>query len=184
MHYRKENIDSISIPSHLWSEMISHCHRKLEGNYLPGEGQSPKAFGLIGGTVNGSSITVGMVVPLLKNARECGEKKIVMDRAMIQHGTPSKTPFDQRGWVAEQEELDNALQLLLHKGLRLVGNYHMHRVPWKHDPERDTPTELDTVLGDGSRMFMLIISMVTPESPIVRAFFEGNNNLEIPVKIT
>lgn len=183
MHYLKEHIRSIRIPSHLRDEMISHCRRKLLGNYLPGEGQSPKAFGLIGGTVDGSSVKAEIVTPLYKNARECGETKLQMDQALNQHGTPSQTPFDQRGWVAEQEELDKALQILLEKGLRLVGNYHMHRVAWEHDPQRDTPTKLDTVLGDSSRMFMLIISMVNPESPIIRAFFEGNNDCEIPVEI-
>lgn len=183
MHYRKEQIDSIKIPAQLWNEMISHCHRKLQGDYLPGEGQSPKAFGLIGGTVTEASVKAEVMIPLFKNARECGESKIEMDRAMTQHGTPSETPFDQRGWVAEQEELDNALQILLRKGLRLVGNYHMHRVAWEHDPSRDTPTKLDAVLGCASRMFMLIISMVNPESPIIRAFFEGNKDLEVPVEI-
>lgn len=163
--------------------MVSHCHRKLQRDYLPGEGQSPKAFGLIGGSVVGTTIKAEIIIPLFKNARECGEKKEEMDWAMKQHGVPSVTPFDQRGWIAEQEELDNALQILLKKGLRLVGNYHMHRVAWEHDPNRDTPTKVDTVLGCASRMFMFIISMVNPGAPIIRAFFEGNNDFEVPVEI-
>lgn len=183
MHYRKEQIDSIKIPSQLLGEMISHCHRKLQGEYLPGEGQSPKAFGLIGGTVNGTSVEAEIIIPLFKNARECDEKRGEMDKAMNLHGTPSVTPFDQRGWIAEQEELDNALQILLEKRLRLVGNYHMHRIAWDHDPHRDTPTKIDTVLGCTSRMFMFIISMVNPEAPVIRAFFEGNNDFEVPVEI-
>ena len=104
-----------------------------------------------------------------------------MDTAMDRHATPSTTPFSQRGWVAHPAELDSALNSLRQQGMRLVGNYHMHRVAWEHDPLRDEPTELDTVLGRASRMFMFIISMVRPERPIIRAFFEGIKELEIPV---
>ncbi len=57
----------------------------------------------------------------------------------------------------------------------------MHRVSWKHDQERDTPTRLDTILGKGSRMFMFIVSMVNPDEPVVRAYFEGNHDLEVPI---
>jgi len=183
MRYHKDRITNVSIPSRLSTEMVGHCRRKLQGEYLPGEGQSPKAFGLIGGKITGTVLAVELTIPLFKNARDCGEQKQTMDTAMNRHAFPSETPLDLRGWVAEPGELDSALITLQAKGLRLIGNYHMHRVAWSHDPLRDTPTELDTILGSTSRMFMFIISMVNPERPIIRAFFEGVEDLELPVKI-
>jgi hypothetical protein len=102
---------------------------------------------------------------------------------MTQHAIASETPLDQRGWVAEQKELDTALQTMQAQGLRLIGNYHMHRVAWDHDSKRDTPTELDTFLAKDSRMLMFIIAMVNPDAPIVRAFFEGVQSLELPIQI-
>lgn len=183
MRYQKGQIQSIQLPILLWNEMVSHCRRKLQGDYLPGEGPSPKAFGLVGGTVAGTVMTIARVIPLLKNARDSGDQKCVVDKAMDLHAIPSETPFDQRGWVAEAAELDAALITLQTHGIRLLGNYHMHRVAWSHDAVRDTPTELDTILGDASRMFMFIISMVNPTAPRIRAFFEGIKDLELPVEI-
>lgn len=163
--------------------MIGHCRRKLQGVYLPGEGQAPKAFGLVGGTSNSTIVTVGTIIPLFRNARECGDQKRTMDLAMNRHAIASETPLEKRGWVAEQEELDAALHTLQSQGLRLIGNYHLHRVAWPHDSKRDTPTELDTVLSKNSRMLMFIIAMVNPDAPIIRAFFEGDHALELPIKI-
>jgi hypothetical protein len=57
----------------------------------------------------------------------------------------------------------------------------MHRVAWPDDPLRDTPTTLDTVLAADSRMLLFIVSMVTPEQPTIRAFYEGNPDREIPI---
>lgn len=183
MRYHQDQLKTIRLPQGLWSEMINHCQRKLHGAYLEGERQAPKAFGLIGGTIIGPILTVGTIVPLIKNARDCGDQKRVMDGAMVRHAVPSETPLDQRGWVAEPTELDAALRAMQAQGLRLVGNYHMHRVAWPHDPRRDTPTELDTVLGRASRMFMFIIAMVNPDTPTVRAFFEGRMDLELSIEI-
>lgn len=183
MHYHKGQIHAIHLPRPLWVEMTNHCKRKLDGAYLPGEGQSPKAFGLIGGRVDGSRLTVEVVIPLLKNARDCADRKQHMDSAMQNHAIPSETPLEQRGWVADPTELDAALATLQRRQLRLIGNYHMHRVAWAHDPHRDTPTKLDTILGSSSRMFMFIVAMVNPDTPTIRAFFEGEQDLEVPVKI-
>ncbi len=183
MRYKKGQINTIHLPRLLWAEMVSHCRRKLHGDYLPGEGQSPKAFGLIGGRIGGGALTVEIVIPLLKNARDCADQKTLMDSAMQRHAVHSETPLDQRGWVADPTELDAALTTLQRQGLRLIGNYHMHRVAWAHDPQRDTPTQLDTILGSASRMFMFIVAMVNPETPTIRAFFEGVQDLEVPIKI-
>jgi len=183
MRYHKGQLNRIFLPNFLWAEIIRHCRRKLHGDYLPGEGPAPKAFGLIGGRVDGDRLTVEVVIPLLKNARDCADQKSHMDNAMERHAVPSETPLDHRGWVAEPGELDAALAAIQQQGLRLIGNYHMHRVAWAHDQQRDTPTHLDTILGSTSRMFMFIIAMVNPDTPTIRAFFEGVQDLEVPIEI-
>lgn len=183
MRYTPDQLVTIHLPQRLFDAMISHCLRKLQGDYLPGEGRAPKAFGLIGGKIEGDILMVGDIIPLSKNARDCGTRKAIMDKAMHRHAITSETPLDQRGWVAEPTELDTALLSLRTQGLRLLGNYHMHRVAWDHDSQRDTPTELDTVLGKDSRMLMFIIAMVNPDAPVIRAFFEGVLTLELPIII-
>jgi hypothetical protein len=183
MRYTPDQHITIHLPTTLFDEMVGHCLRKLQGKYVSGEGHAPKAFGLIGGKIEKTILSVETIIPLLKNARDCGERKAIMDTAMNRHAVASETPLDQRGWVAEPKELDAALATLQSRGLRLLGNYHMHRVAWAHDHQRDTPTELDTVLGKDSRMLMFIIAMVNPEAPTIRAFFEGVQTLELPITI-
>ena len=100
------------------------------------------------------------------------------------HAIPSVTPFEERGWVADQQEVDAAIKTMHSKNCSLIGTYHMHRVAWDQDPTRDTPTELDLMLGQGSRMLMFIISMVDPAKPIIKAFFEGVSSQEIPIEIS
>ena len=51
----------------------------------------------------------------------------------------------------------------------------MHRVPWGDIPRRDTCTALDTALARESGLWAFILSMVDPERPVLRAFFEGDN---------
>ncbi len=65
----------------------------------------------------------------------------------------------------------------------LFGAYHMHRVAWSHDPRRDTCTELDQCLARDSGLWTFILSMVEPERPVLRAFFEGDNDREATVRI-
>ncbi|EIP4193611.1 hypothetical protein LR989_005384, partial [Salmonella enterica] len=48
---------------------------------------------------------------------------------------------------------------------------------------RDTPTKVDEILGKDSKTLMFIISMVVPNKPIIRAFYEGDINKEIEVII-
>ncbi len=43
--------------------------------------------------------------------------------------------------------------------------------------------ELDEILGEKSRMFMFIIAMVNLDKPLIRAFFKGSQNLEVPITI-
>ncbi len=183
MRYSKSNISEIHLPLKLWLALQEHCLRKLSGPYLAGEAEEPKAFGLIGGNVVDNHLLLEHIVPLKRNARHQVCNKQFMDGTMSQHAVPSVTPLSQRGWVADPDELNTAMTDFQNRQIRLVGTYHMHRVAWEHDQIRDTPTKLDTILGEDSRIFMFIISMVEPDNPRIRAFFEGNGELEATVII-
>jgi hypothetical protein len=180
----KLNIRRLSLPSACRQLLIDHCRRKLAGDYLDGEEKNLKAFGLLAGERSAGHLTIKTALPLLKNARAVEPHRRFMNRMMEEHAIPSETPLEKRGWVADPEELAEAVAGFSRDGLALVGSYHMHRVAWEHDQIRDTPTTLDTILGRDSRLIMFIVSMVNPEEPIIRAYAEGNGEAEIPIEIT
>jgi len=172
------------IPAGIWAEMVAHCRRKLAGIYADGEARERKAFGGLTGLRSGDSATVTRCIPFRKNLRGCAPYDRIMDGLMAKHAVLSETPLGQRGWVADPDELRAIAAACRESGWALLGTYHMHRVGWPDDPLRDRPTTLDTILGGKSRMLMFIISMVQPATPRIRAFFEGNINLEVPITIT
>lgn len=174
----------IILPDIHWQSIIEHCRRKLAEQYLPDEACERKAYGLIAGRGDKNILTVQKSIPLLKNARFQEPYKKYIDQAMDEHAYPSETAAAQRGWVADPEELFGIIRECRRDGLEIFGSYHMHRVAWKHDPLRDTPTSIDTALGQESRLFMFIISMVDPVRPTMRVFYEGNQNQEIPLIIS
>ncbi|MBU0481800.1 MAG: hypothetical protein KKG47_11945 [Proteobacteria bacterium] len=174
---------SILMPKHIYLAMVTHCFRKLSGEYLENEIREAKAFGLIGGIRNDRGYEIRACLPLLKNVRTDSDQCDFMDGIMAEHAIPSETPLEKRGWVADPGELMSCTRKLRELDCILLGTYHMHRVAWEHDKTRDTPTKLDTILGKGSRLLMFIISMVDPERPILRAFSEGDIREEIPIQI-
>jgi hypothetical protein len=173
----------VIFPAGQLDTVYEHCRRKLSENYLANESRERKAFGLIAGYQSDLDLTVVQCLPLMKNARQAEPYKKFMDRVMVQHAVPSETPFSKRGWVADPEELMKKTKALHKKNLLLFGIYHMHRVAWPDDPLRDTPTTLDTVLGDNSKMLIFIISLVKSEKPRIRAFYEGKPDREIPIVV-
>ena len=173
----------IIFPNRHLHALYAHCRRKLAEKYRADESRERKAFGLIAGFKTGLDLTVSQCLPLLKNARQMPPYKEFMDQVMARHAVPSETPFSKRGWVADPEELMKKTKALHKKNLLLFGIYHMHRVAWPDDPLRDTPTTLDTVLGDNSKMLIFIISLVKSEKPRIRAFYEGKPDREIPIVV-
>ncbi|MDF1578523.1 MAG: hypothetical protein RQ753_03875 [Desulfurivibrionaceae bacterium] len=171
------------LPARHRQTILDHCRRKLSGRFLAEEEQNRKAYGLLAGETDGELITVKACLPLLKNARSIEPHRGFMDRMMQEHAIESETPLAKRGWVADPAELTGAVSKFKTQGFSLIGSYHMHRVAWEHDKERDTPTTLDTVLGTDSRLIMMIISMVDPNQPTIRAFYEGREDREIPITI-
>ncbi len=173
---------AVLLPEGCRAAIVEHCRRKLALDVQPGEAAERKAYGLLAGTVSNGAARVAHVLPLRKNARGSGHFKRMMDAAMQAHAVASETPLDRRGWVADPRELFDALRAFQARGWQLIGTYHMHRVAWEHDPLRDTPTRLDHHLAAGSGLFVCIVSMVTPERPRLRVFYEAHPGLELALR--
>ncbi|HEX2063981.1 MAG TPA: hypothetical protein VHE80_06135 [Acidimicrobiales bacterium] len=176
-------ITDIVFPALLHDAVLQHGRRKLAGRWEPGEEQAPKAYGLVGGRRDGTTVTVTLVVPLRNNLRDRGHFKAAMEGLVQQLAVPSETPLDRRGWVADPREVLAAERRCEATGSVLFGAYHMHRVAWSHDPRRDTCTDLDAALAAGSGLWAFILSMVDPERPVLRAFFEGDNEQEAEIHV-
>lgn len=171
----------IELPRMHWQTMQAHARRKLEGRWVSGETQEHQAFGLLAGRIAGEAIQTSNVFPLLRNLRSDPYEGAEIDAAVSALATPSKTPLRNRGWLADSREVLDVHQRCEAAGDLVYGSYHMHKVSWTHDPLRDTPTVLDTALGEGQGIWMLILSMVDPQRPLLRAFFEGEKTREAPV---
>ena len=161
--------------------ILDHCRNALDA-HQKGIKEKSKAFGLVFGTVAGAIISVDNCFPLQNNLRSEAPYKEYMDKVMLEHAVPSQTPLRQRGWVADPAELFTRIKACRSQNQVLLGTYHMHRVGWEHDTLRDTPTTLDSVLAKNSEMVMFIVSMVDPDNPLLRAFYEGIKEQEIPIQ--
>ena len=178
-----EQITQIMLPDPNWQGLLEHCKRKLAGNYLPGESRGRRAYGLVAGTQNEHKLNVERILPVKKNVRDQEPFRTYMDKMLDQHAVPSKTPFSMRGWVTDPEELKEYYDKCDRDKLLVFGTYHMHVVPWEHDPMRDTPTRLDAILAQNSNLFSFIVSMVDTAHPRIRAFYEGLTEKEVPIVI-
>lgn len=176
-------VGEIVFPAAVYGRLLAHARRKLRGEHLPGEETERKAYGLVGGCQRGRRIDVTHVFPLRRNLRYEPRYKAYVDRLMDEVGHSSETPFERRGWVADPGEVLRAEEVCGAGGGLVFGGYHMHRVPWSHDPRREECTELDTRLAERSGLWMLILSMVDPDHPLLRAFFEGRNDHEAAVRV-
>lgn len=164
-----------------YSAMIGHAQRKLKGEFHPHETPEHKAFGLLGGVVDSDRARIFDLVELGRNRRADEGFSAEIDSMMDRFAVPSKTPAARRGWVADPEELLIAQQRWERAGYEMIGTYHTHRVSWPHDLLRDTCTNLDRALAEKSGLWMAIISMVDPDQPRVRVFFEGDNDREAAI---
>jgi len=174
----------IVLPRPQYASIVGHVVRKLTEHYLDGETPETKAFGMVVGRQHGQVIEVTGVVPLLVNLRRDARHVTAMDELVGQHAIPSQTPNERRGWIAHPAELLAIEQLCDDNGWVVFGNYHTHRVPWPHDPRRDSCTELDRHLADGSGQWTFIVSAVDLHAPSLRAFYEGRNDREARVRLT
>jgi len=178
-----EQISQIIIPHLKWQEILDHCNRKLSKNYLPDETEYPRAYGLIAGTQDGSELRVRCIQPVKRNVRRIEPYKTFMDKILTEHAVPSKTPLSERAWITDPAELKECYDYCDKNNYIIIGTYHSHIVSWKHDPMRDTPTHLDTLLAENSNIFQFIISLVDINRPLIRAFYEGHKDKETPINI-
>jgi|HubBroStandDraft_6_1064221.scaffolds.fasta_scaffold669077_2 hypothetical protein len=173
----------IYISKDAYGQMLTHAQRKLRGDFQPPETPERKAFGLLGGHVEEDRVNVVDLVALLRNRRTDEAYRPTLDPLIDQLAVPSETPADRRGWVADATELLTAQRRWERMGVGLIGSYHTHRVPWNTDPSRDTCTELDRALSKHTGLWVFIVSMVNPARPIIRAFFEADNEHEAEVVV-
>lgn len=178
-----DRLEEIYFPKHLYWRLIGHARRKLAQQYLPGEERERKAYGLVGGHLHGAVAEVDHVVPLLRNRRSDPEMRPYVDQLMDDVAVASETPLDRRGWVTDPREVLEAERQFDATRSVLLGGYHMHRVAWQGDPLRDSCTQLDTCLAEGSGLWMFILSLVDPDRPILRTYYEGRNDQEAVVRL-
>lgn len=172
---------AIELPAELRAEVVGHAARKLRGEYREDESPEPQAFGLLAGVPRGGALRGTATFALRRNLRADPRRGREVDSVVRELATDSRTPIERRGWVAAPEELIAAEDHCDRAGLTVFAAYHMHKVPWDHDPLRDRPTALDTALGEGQGLWMLIVSMVDPDRPRLRAFWEGRPEAEVPL---
>lgn len=177
------SVEELRLDPQQHETIVEHGRRKLGGPYLDGETPERQAFGLLAGRVEGAAIETTAVYPLRRNMRHEGSFKETMDATVTELGVPSKTPLDRRGWMADPRELLEVHRRAEEDGALVYGSYHMHKVGWDHDPLRDTPTRLDAALVEGQGIWMLILSLVDPARPILRAFFEGRKEREARIVV-
>lgn len=178
-----DRLEELYFPRHLYWRMLAHARRKLARQYLAGEERERKAYGLVGARLIGAVAEVSHVVPLLRNRRSDPEMCSYVDELMDEVAIASETPNDRRGWITDPREVLAAEREFDAAGSVLLGGYHMHRVAWEGDPLRDTCTELDTCLAEGSGLWMFILSLVDPDRPVLRTFFEGRNDQEAAIRL-
>jgi hypothetical protein len=178
-----EHATEIILPQSQWQELLAHCNRKLAENYLPDETKYPRAYGLIAGSQQGNELHIESIMPVMRNVRSEEPFKTYMDKILTEHAVPSKTPLSERAWMTDPTELKRYYDICDRDNLIIIGTYHSHIVPWAHDPIRDTPTKLDTLLARNSNFYQFIISLVDIDRPIIRAFYEGYNDKETPVAL-
>ncbi len=174
-------VREIHLAAETYAALLGHARRKLRGEYRPGETRERKAFGLLAGRIDAERIATNDVVALARNLRHDDPYREQIDTLVHALAVPSETPLQRRGWLADPAELIATQQACDLAGTVIFGSYHMHRVGWPEDPNRETCTALDEALARGCGLWMLVLSMVDPDRPVLRAFFEGDNEREARV---
>jgi len=173
---------TIVVPQTCRQMLLDHARRKLAGRYDADETPDRQAFGLLGGRrLESTCVVAAEVFPLRRNLRDDAIRGAALDATIRSLARASTTPLSQRGWLADPQEVMAAQDRCDANGMMLFGSYHMHKTRWNEDPLRDTPTVLDAALGEGQGLWMLILSMVDPNRPALRAFWEGRRECEAQV---
>lgn len=178
-----EDVEEVYLGASHYRSLVGHGLRKLRGKYRPDETPERKAYGLLAGRLRDGRIDTTHLFCLARNARFEPAYRREMDELMTSLAVPSETPLERRGWLTDPQELLDAQRQCEAANAVIFASYHMHRVSWPHDPLRDTCTAIDTALAEGRGLWVVILSLVDPQRPILRAFFEGDNNREARVVV-
>jgi hypothetical protein len=178
-----EVVTELRLPAPLYDDLVAHGRRKLARDFRDDETHEQHAFGLVGGRLEGEVVEATHVFALRRNMRHEPPYRDLVDGTVHRLAVPSVTPTKRRGWFADPREVLAAHTRCEADGSTLVGSYHMHKVPWDGDPLRDTPTALDTEMHGEQGTFMLILSLVEPERPRLRAFYDGRPEREVRVVV-
>ena len=181
MSARLERIREIRLAPEHHATLLGHARRKLAGDHRRGETAERKAFGLLAGRIEDERAQTTLVLPLARNLRHEAPYREQIDALVHALAVPSQTPLERRGWLADPTELIAAQQACDRVGSVIFGSYHMHHVGWPSDPRRVTCTALDEALARDCGLWMLVLSMVDPQRPVLRAFFEGDNGREAQI---
>lgn len=182
--FQNQQITEIFLPVKESENICAHCWRKLNGKYFLNEVKEKQAYGLVAGKIQGSVLSIGLVIPLYSNSRINGLAKEYMDYAVCKYAIPGSTPINERAWSADPLEVKNALNVFQRDGLDLVGAYHMHHVnSWKGEEPLDEPTDLDRYLGNDTGLLTFIVAITNIDSNRIRAFYEGCREQEVKIHI-
>jgi hypothetical protein len=176
-------VTHIRMAEDLHETVIEHGRRKVAGVHMPGETPERKAFGLLAGAAIRHCAEITHVFPIPRNVRAKPPFKDDIDELCFELAVPSETPLEQRGWLIDPQDLFAVQQTCDAAGVALVGSYHTHRVGWDTDPVRDGCTALDQELARGTSLWMFVLSLVDTEHPILRAYFEGDNDREARIVV-
>lgn len=164
------------------NEMSSHCIRKLNGHFTPGETMEQQAFGLVGGRIDNNEFSVKMAIPLCENFRYDQSMSDDMNEAIINYSIPAELAVEERAWIASPKEVEKALVLFDKHDLSLIGSYHMHHNnSWNGIQSKELPSKLDEYLARDSEMVMFIVYVSESGEANVRAFYEGKPWEEIEI---
>ena len=176
-------VTQMQMGENLYDDIIEHGRRKVRGEHRDGETPENKAFGLIAGAPVRHCAVVTHVFPIPRNMRATPPFKDDIDELVYEMAVPSDTPMEARGWLIHPSDLLAVQETCDAAGVVLLGSYHTHRVGWETDPVRDGCTALDRELARGTSLWMFVLSLVDPERPILRAYFEGDNDQEARIVV-
>lgn len=143
-------------------------HRKLYDRLvsLCVDALPEKAYGIIAG-IGGNGNEVEEIYPLQTNLRPDNEKI----NGIFQSYGEFYCDKDRGFWIDKREQFE-VLKRIAEKNLKVIAIYHSHRC------RLATPSQVDIDLHYDSSALALIVSVVNPEQPEVKAFEIGNNRFQ------
>lgn len=141
----------LKIKKGLLEEIISICKKALP----------KKSFGIVAGR----NSTAEELYSLKTNLRPID---LVINSLFESYGEFYHDK-DRGFWIDSEEQL-KVMEEIERKGQHLVGIYHSHRCLCS------VPSQVDMDLHYDSNAVAIIISLVNPHSPEVRAYMMGNNS--------